>query len=158
MLCDQPITVKISNRGKRSVNNTRNVNNRMVSIQIPVRITERNNEHNYNKKHISRAENLIYINKNNPVISPPVRPLLNVLIVKSRSFVGKVNELEYYANIHKIEIIVVTETWLSDVVPTEVVSIFRFALVRKDRKSAVWRGLRNLRLSRNFSENSQRLV
>ena len=47
-LCDQPIKVKISNRGKQSVNNTRNVDNRMVSNQIPIRITERNNEHNCN--------------------------------------------------------------------------------------------------------------
>ena len=111
----------------------------MLSNQIPVRITERNNEHNYNKKHISRAENLIYIDKNNPVspvTSPPVRTLPNVLIVNSRSLVGKINELQYnYANTHKIEIIVVTETWLSDVVPTE-----GFTLVRKDRKSGVGGG------------------
>ena len=63
-----------------------------------------------------------------------------MLIVNSRSLVGKVNELEYYANTYKIEVIVVTETWLSDVVPIEVVSILGFTLIRKDRKSGVGGG------------------
>jgi hypothetical protein len=47
---------------------------------------------------------------------------------------GKIDELKYYSNEHKIDISIVTETWLSDNIPSEVVNISGFILIRKDRK------------------------
>jgi hypothetical protein len=48
---------------------------------------------------------------------------------------GKIDELKYYSNEHKIDINIVTETWLSDNIPSdEVVTIQGFILIRKDRK------------------------
>ena len=83
---------------------------------------------------------MIYIKRHRPVFSPFVRTLPNVLIVNSRSIVRKIDELEYYSNEYKIEIIIVTETWLSDNIPSEAVNISGYTLIRKDRGNGLGGG------------------
>ena len=108
--------------------------------RISVRITERSYGKNYSKKNYSGSSNLIYIKRHRPVFSPIVRTLPNVLIVNSRSIVQKIDELEYYSNESKIEIIIVTETWLSDNIPSEAVNISGYTLIRKDRVNGLGGG------------------
>ena len=98
--------------------------------RISVRITERSFGKNYSKTNYSGSSNLIYIKRHRPVFSPIVRTLPNVLIVNSRSIVRKIDELEYYSNEYKIEIIIVTE--LSDNIPSEAVNISGYTLIQKD--------------------------
>ena len=114
---------------------TTNATNNCFSI--PVIITNRSDERPYQyykQKSNPVISNLIYIKKESPSYHPIVRTLPNVLVVNSRSIMGKIDELKYYSNEHKIEIIIVTETWLSDNIPSEVVNISGFILICKDRK------------------------
>ena len=83
---------------------------------------------------------VVYIKRHRPVFSPIVRTLANVLIVNSRSIVRKIDELEYYSNEYKIDIIIVTETWLSDNIPSEAVNISGYTLIRKDRVNGLGGG------------------
>ena len=110
---------------------TTNATNNCFSI--PVIITNRSDERPYQyykQKSNPVISNLIYIKKESPSYHPIGRTLPNVLVVNSRSIMGKIDELKYYSNEHKIEIIIVTETWLSDNIPSEVVNISGFILIR----------------------------
>ena len=61
------------------------------------------------------------------------RSLPNVLVINSRSIRSKIEELVYYVNEFTIQIIIVTETWLSGDIPDNVINIPGFILIRKDR-------------------------
>ena len=60
------------------------------------------------------------------------RSLPNVLVINSRSIRGKIEELVYYVNELTIQIIIVTEPWLSADIPDDVINIPGFTLIRKD--------------------------
>ena len=48
--------------------------------------------------------------------------------------------MEYYPNEYKIDIIIVTDTWLSDNIPREAVNISGYTLIRKDRVNGLGGG------------------
>jgi hypothetical protein len=57
----------------------------------------------------------------------------NVLISNIRSLVGKVDELYALVSVTKSQLVLVTETWLNDYIPDEVVQVPGMTLIRKDR-------------------------
>jgi hypothetical protein len=61
------------------------------------------------------------------------RALSNVLISNIRSLVGKVDELCALVCATKSQLVLVTETWLKDNIPDEVVQVPGMTLIRKDR-------------------------
>jgi hypothetical protein len=56
-----------------------------------------------------------------------------MLLLNARSILNKKEELEVIISQCSPDVITITETWLSDIVPDEVVNIPKFSLVRKDR-------------------------
>ena len=54
----------------------------------------------------------------------------NVLVIKSRLIRGKIEELVYYVNEFTIQLIIVTETWLSANIPDDITDISGFILAR----------------------------
>ena len=67
--------------------------------------------------------------------------LPSVLIANVRSLSGKVDELSVIANINDIDIICITETWLTDTIPDSTVSLQNFNMFRNDRTSSVGGGV-----------------
>ena len=61
------------------------------------------------------------------------RKMPNVLPLNARSLVKKVNELEDQIESHNADITFVTETWLAELVPDEVVNCSVQTIIRKDR-------------------------
>jgi hypothetical protein len=61
------------------------------------------------------------------------RALPNVLIFNIRSSVDKVDELYALVSVTKSQLVLVTETWLNDNIPDEVVQVPGMTLIRKDR-------------------------
>ena len=67
--------------------------------------------------------------------------LPSVLIANVPSLSGKVDELSVIANINDIDIICITETWLTDTIPDSTVSLQNFNMFRNDRTSSVGGGV-----------------
>ena len=61
------------------------------------------------------------------------RAVPNVMLLNARSLVNKVNELEILKENYRADLLFVTETWLTDSVPDEVVNVTGLNLVRRDR-------------------------
>ena len=114
--------------------------------KIPVRITDRFYGtffnpviHNCNPNHDAyshkqrNSNNLVHIKCSKLTSSFTARSLPNVLVINSRSIRGKIEELVYYVNEFTIQIIIVTEAWLSADIPDDVINIPGFILIRKDR-------------------------
>jgi hypothetical protein len=67
--------------------------------------------------------------------------LPSVLIANVRSLSGKVDELSVIANINDIDIICITESWLTDTIPDSTVSLPNFNMFRNNRTSSVGGGV-----------------
>ena len=52
-----------------------------------------------------------------------------------RSLPNKIDEVRIIMNEHHFDILAISETWLSDVIPSETVHISRYHLYRNDRRS-----------------------
>ena len=85
------------------------------------------------------SKNLVHIKCSKLTSSFTARSLPNVLVINSRSIRGKIEELVYYVNELTIQIIIVTETWLSADIPDDVINIPGFILIRKDRHNGLRR-------------------
>ena len=59
--------------------------------------------------------------------------LPNVLLLNARSITTKIDDLICLSNEAVHEIICITETWLSDDVPTKILSLPNFDIIRTDR-------------------------
>ena len=59
------------------------------------------------------------------------------MYVNARSIVNKVDELEIYINEEDLDIVGVTETWLTEEILTSEFSFEGYTLLRKDRKDLV---------------------
>ena len=64
----------------------------------------------------------------------PIGLLPKFLLVNARSIFNKKEELEVIISHDKPDVILITETWLSDSVTDEVVNIPKFCVVRNDRQ------------------------
>ena len=67
--------------------------------------------------------------------------LPNVLIANVRSLSGKVDELSVIAKVNDVDIICITESWLTDLILDSTCSLTNFNLFRNDRKSTVGGGV-----------------
>lgn len=94
---------------------------------IPVHITSRNNVRNTRFKHDSRSDVLINV----PIRSWGFPTFLNSNL---RSLVNKIDELVDVLNSNAVDIACITETWLSDNVPTSVCNIDGYCMERIDRQ------------------------
>ena len=61
------------------------------------------------------------------------RVVPNLMLTNARSLTNKVNELELLKESYRADLIFVTETWLADTVPDEIVSVSGLNIVRRDR-------------------------
>ena len=64
----------------------------------------------------------------------PIGLLPKFLLINARSILHKKEELEVVISHDRPDVILITETWLSDSVPDEVVNIPKFCVVRNDRQ------------------------
>ena len=55
------------------------------------------------------------------------------MLSNARSLANKVNELEILKESYRADLIFVTETWLTDSVPDEIVNVSGLNIVRRDR-------------------------
>ena len=69
--------------------------------------------------------NLISIKRQKPSNRPvaPIRTLPNVMVLNARSIFNKVDELKAHIDNYKSDTLFVTETWLTESIPNEAVSI-----------------------------------
>ena len=63
----------------------------------------------------------------------PNGSLPKFLLVNARSILNKNEELEVIISQDRPDVVLITETWLSERVPDEIVNIPKFSVVRKDR-------------------------
>ena len=61
------------------------------------------------------------------------RTVPNLMLSNARSLTNKVNELEVLKESYRADLIFVTETWLADTVPDEIVNVSGLNIVRRDR-------------------------
>ena len=61
------------------------------------------------------------------------RAVPNLMLSNARSLTNKVNELEVLKESYRADLIFVTETWLADTVPDEIVNVSGLNIVRRDR-------------------------
>ena len=57
-----------------------------------------------------------------------------IFLINARSILNKKEELEVVISHDRPDVILITETWLSDSIPDEVVNIPKFCVVRNDRQ------------------------
>jgi hypothetical protein len=76
----------------------------------------------------SRSHNLVNI-----PITKTTNAALDGPLPNARSILNKKEELEVIISQCSPDVIMITETWLSNIVPDEVVNIPKFNLVRKER-------------------------
>jgi hypothetical protein len=81
----------------------------------------------------SRSHNLINIPITKTTNAALDGSLPKFLLLNARSILNKKEELEVIISQCSPDVVMITETWLSDIVPDEVVNIPKFSLVRKDR-------------------------
>ena len=102
--------------------------------KIPVRIT--NNRAKTVVNHINNHRQLKLVstsihdqamNRNN------ISRLPSFLLINARSLLPKIDELSLLLSIHPIEFIAVTETWLKDTVPEQLIYINNYNIFRNDR-------------------------
>ena len=102
--------------------------------KIPVRIT--NNRAKTVVNHINNHRQLKLVstsihdqamNRNN------ISRLPSFLLINARSLLPKIDELSLLLSIHPIEFIAVTETWLNDTVPEQLIYINNYNIFRNDR-------------------------
>ena len=67
------------------------------------------------------------MNRNN------ISRLPSFLLINARSLLPKIDELSLLLSIHPIEFIAVTETWLNDTVPEQLIYINNYNIFRNDR-------------------------
>ena len=86
------------------------------------------------KKKNSFDFNLVHIPlKENCKKSAVKKSLPNVMLLNARSLINKANEPAILIDKHNCDITSVTETWLTNNVPSEVVNCFGLTLLRSDR-------------------------
>jgi hypothetical protein len=79
--------------------------------------------------------NLVPIPKcNKPV---PTRSLPNIILLNARSILNKVDEISIRTKILNPEVLCITETWLNDHIPDEVVQVSGYTIIRKDRANGI---------------------
>lgn len=59
--------------------------------------------------------------------------LPNFLVLNARSVAGKVDELRCINDQHEFQIICITETWLSEAIPNEIIGLSDYDIIRCDR-------------------------
>jgi hypothetical protein len=106
-----------------------------MMAQIPVRITPQN--YCRRRSSVNRncsSSNLIRIPRLKAVKTKQVLP--NILSLNARSILTKTDELALVIHNQKSDIVMVSETWLSDVIPDEALhfpGIPGFSVIRNDR-------------------------
>ena len=107
--------------------------------RISVRIAPRNYRY---KRSRSNPVNLIPLktSKQNFDLNAPSqkrfkRVLPNILYLNARSLFNKIDELSVIINQQNADVIMVTETWLTDAIPDAALHISGFTIVRRDRSS-----------------------
>ena len=71
------------------------------------------------------------------IVKNKIKTRLSCMYFNARSIVNKIDELEIYTKEEDLDIIGVTETWLSDEILTSEYSLEGYTLLRKDRKDLV---------------------
>ena len=94
---------------------------------IPIRITNRSLENEYDliermrsNRNVHNYSNLIKVQRLKPTI--PQRSLPNILTFNARSILNKIDELAFVIHNHNSDIVTVSETWLSDDIPDEILT------------------------------------
>ena len=87
------------------------------------------------KQRTRNCRNLIKIPITTTSTNAVKRLLLNILSFNARSIINKIDELTVTIHNHKSDIVMVTERWLSENVPDEVLSIPGFTIGRNDRST-----------------------
>ena len=100
---------------------------------IPVRITARDHRsiRNYNSGILSNCRNLrkIKLGSNAPYTFLP-----SLFLSNSRSLVNKIDELSGTVSLLSLDIVVITETWLSPNVSNSAINLNGFSIFRRDRR------------------------
>ena len=102
--------------------------------KIPVRIT--NNRSKTVVNHINNHRQLKLISTSihdQATIRNNISRLPSFLLINARSLLPKIDELSLLISIHSIEFIAVTETWLNDTVPDQLIYINNYNIFRNDR-------------------------
>ena len=99
---------------------------------IPVRITARDHRstRNYNSGILSNGRNLgkIKLGSNASYTLP------SLFLSNSRSLVNKIDELSGTVSLLSLDIVVITETWLSPNVSNSAINLNGFSIFRRDRR------------------------
>ena len=124
-----------------------------ITSNIPIRITRRNNIRLASNRHMNfhfqrnfQESGTLRANSRNLVKIVPISShqqsrnkrrncLPNVLLFNARSICSQISEVEIAINMHKSDIVFVTETWLNHNISDELVQISNFNLLRSDRTS-----------------------
>ena len=88
------------------------------------------------------CSNTVVISDLDPPLEPsPVQPrgikacIPSMMICNACSITKKIDELDCVINVNNVDLVCVTETWLSDETPDSTVAVRDFILLRKDRES-----------------------
>ena len=84
------------------------------------------------KQRIRNCQNLLKIPISITSTDAVKRVLPNILTFNARSILNKMDELAITIHNHNSDIVMVTETWLSDDIPDEALYIPGFTIVRND--------------------------
>ena len=84
------------------------------------------------KQRIRNCQNLLKIPISITSTDAVKRVLPNILTFNARSILNKIDELAITIHNHNSDIVMVTETWLSDDIPDEALYIPGFTIVRND--------------------------
>ena len=106
---------------------------KVPSTMIPVRITARNHRsiRNYNSGILSNCRNLrkIKLGSNASYTFLP-----SLFLSNSRPLVNKIDELSGTVSLLSLDIVVITETWLSPYVSNSAINLNGFSIFRRDRR------------------------
>ena len=95
----------------------------------------KNNSKNTNTTRINKIrDSSCNIGSNSKIIKTITKTKLSCMYFNARSIVNKVDELEIYTKEEELDIIGITETWLTDEILTSEISLEGYTLYRKDRK------------------------
>ena len=124
----------INNINNISFNNSNNTNNfNLVSpielYSIPTRITVRRNNLPKLRPRL-HARKVIAINSSSKV---KTSSLPSLFVSNSRSLRSKIDELACTVATYSVDVVAITETWLSDDVPSSAVELRGYSMIRHDR-------------------------
>lgn len=91
---------------------------------IPVRISRRiTNRQDYKLEQNAPRNNLVNIPISRPTRTNIKHTLPNILLFNARSLLNKIDELMIIINQQNADVIMVTETWLTNAIPDEALHI-----------------------------------